>query len=271
MTGSNPIYREIPPPAELADVVECCWIHRGRFSPPSAPSMARVLPDGCMDIIVTLGDFVHPLDDDPHHHRAFVVGTMTRRQIFVLEGAVDMIAIRFRPAGARTFLSVPAHELVNLGVPLEALWGEAGSILPERLYETVGDEASARLLFAELIARRTDGPTPDRVVQEASRLIELSAGCITVDELRKALYVSERTLERRFKTEVGLSPKQAGRVARFRMAVERMHNDPGALLGRVAHECGYYDQAHFTREFTALAGVSPTDWRGERAGDSATD
>ena len=265
MSGSHPIYHEISPPTELADVVECCWIQRGKFSPASAPSLARVLPDGCMDIIVTLGDFLQPLDDTAHSHRAFVVGTMTRRQIFVLEGSVDMIAVRFRPGGARPFLRVPAHELVDLGAPLEAFWGERGASLPERLFATVGDDARARLLFEELILRRTDAPTPDRVVQHASQLIDGSGGRITVDELRRALYVSERTLERRFKTEVGLSPKQAGRVARFRLALERMYRSPEAQLGRIAHECGYYDQAHFTREFTAMAGVSPSEWREEQA------
>jgi len=60
-----------------------------------------------MDIIVTLGDFLHHLDGTPHDHRAFVVGAMTSRQIFVLEGSIDMIAIRFRPGGARPFLSMP--------------------------------------------------------------------------------------------------------------------------------------------------------------------
>ena len=149
--------------------------------------------------------------------------------------------------------------------------GKGGSTVPERLVETRGDEARARLLFEELIRRRTDGPTPDRVVQKASRLIEGSGGGISIDALRRALYVSERTLERRFKTEVGLSPKQAGRIARFRLAVARRHDDPEAPLGRIAHECGYYDQAHFTREFTALSGVSPTDWRAERAREPAED
>ena len=62
-------------------------------------NLARVLPDGCMDILVALGDFPRPLDSaDLAPHRAFVVGTMTRQQLFVLEGRVDMVAIRFKPA-----------------------------------------------------------------------------------------------------------------------------------------------------------------------------
>jgi hypothetical protein len=107
----EPVYREILPPTELSDVVDCCWIQRGDFAPPTRPTLARGLPDGCMDILVALGDFPRPLDsEDLAPHRAFVVGTMTRQQLFVLEGRVDMVAIRFKPGGARPFLRVPAWD-----------------------------------------------------------------------------------------------------------------------------------------------------------------
>ncbi len=270
MSDPTPFYKEIPPPPELADVVVCCWIQHGHFSPATGPILARVLPDGCMDILMTLGDFPRPVEGEPHTHRAFVVGTMTRRQIFALEGRVDLIGIRFRPGGARPFLRAPASELVDLGAPLEAFWGAAGADLPERLHETEGDDAKAKLLFDELIARRADADRPDPVVLGASDLIDDSFGSVTVDELRRALYVSERTLERRFRSEVGLTPKQAARVARFRAATRKLTEDPAAALGRVAHECGYYDQAHFNREFRALAGVSPGEWRAQAVDTSET-
>ena len=263
----EPVYREILPPTELSDVVACCWIQRGNFAPATPPTLARVLPDGCMDILVALGDFPRPLDsEDLAPHRAFVVGTMTRQQFFVLEGRVDMVAIRFKPGGARPFLRAPASDLVDLAAPLEAFWGPAGADLPDRLYETEGDEARARLLFEELIARRAQADPTDAIVQGASELIDGSFGSVTIDELRRALYVSERTLERRFRREVGVSPKQAARIARLQAATRKLTEEPAAPLGRVAHECGYYDQAHFNREFRMLAGVSPGEWRAESLG-----
>ena len=263
----KPVYREILPPVELSDVVACCWIQRGDFTPATPPTLTRVLPDGCMDIMVTLGDFARPLDsEDQPTYRAFVVGTMTRQQVFALEGRVDMVAIRFKPGGARPFLRAPASELVDLAAPLEAFWGPAGANLPDRLYETEGDAARAKLLFDELIARRAHVDPADAIVQGASALIDGSFGTVTVDELRKALYVSERTLERRFRREVGVSPKQAARIARLQAATRKLTEDPSAPLGRVAHECGYYDQAHFNREFRMLAGVSPGEWRAKSLG-----
>ncbi len=69
-----PLYREIRPPPELSDVVECCWIQRGDFTPATQPTLARVLPDRCMDIVVTLGDFVRPVEGEAHEHRALPAG-----------------------------------------------------------------------------------------------------------------------------------------------------------------------------------------------------
>ena len=155
---------------------------------------------------------------------------------------------------------------MDLGAPLEAFWGPSGANLPDRLYETEGDEARAQLLFDELLARRADAPKADGVVLGASEMIEGSMGTVTVDQLRRALYVSERTLERRFRSEVGLSPKEEARVARFRAATRRLLEDPSASLGSVAHECGYYDQAHFNREFRALANMSPGEYRAQASG-----
>ena len=248
-------------------MVECCWIQRGDFAGAPSPAV-RVLPDGCMDILFTLGAFSHPFGGEVHPHRAFVVGTMSRSQLFDFQGWVEHVAIRFRPGGARPFLQVPAVELLDTGAPLEALWGFAGADLPGRLDDIGGDEARARFLFRELETRRAKANPPDALVLRASELIHRSRAGMTVETLSRELRVSARTLERRFRREVGLSPKRVAGIARFRTAVTKLEENPWAPVGRVAMACGYYDQAHFTREFRALAGVTPGEWRGMAAAAS---
>jgi transcriptional regulator GlxA family with amidase domain len=101
----------------------------------------------------------------------------------------------------------------------------------------------------------------DERVLVASDLVSATAGRVTVDGLAKASGLGRRQLERRFLAVVGTPPKVAVRVARFRAAVMRMHRQPGSSLSLVAAETGYADQAHFTREFKALAGTSPGRYR----------
>jgi len=85
--------------------------------------------------------------------------------------------------------------------------------------------------------------------------------------LAAELGVGERRLLRLFHERVGLSPKQAARVARFRTAVALLLRYPERPLGRIALDGGYYDQPHFNGEFSRLAGVSPERWRREQPSD----
>lgn len=65
-----------------------------------------------------------------------------------------------------------------------------------------------------------------------------------------------RELRRRFHDAVGLSPKLLARILRFRDGVDALARAPGLEKGRLALRLGYYDQAHFGRDFQELAGVS---------------
>jgi AraC-like DNA-binding protein len=69
---------------------------------------------------------------------------------------------------------------------------------------------------------------------------------------------SRQHLARRFHDEFGLSPKLAGRVVRFEKACRMLKSTPSFVsIAQVAASCGYYDQAHLTRDFVELAGCSP--------------
>jgi transcriptional regulator GlxA family with amidase domain len=99
----------------------------------------------------------------------------------------------------------------------------------------------------------------------AARMIAESAGTAPVRAIAQRLGISTRSLERRFEQAVGLSPRTARRVARFQQAVHIALAENHASLAAIAVRSGYYDQAHFTRDFTALSGLSPAAWRAERA------
>ena len=78
-----------------------------------------------------------------------------------------------------------------------------------------------------------------------------------IDALADALGCSRRHLAKRFAEEVGASPKLAARLIRFEAARARLGSVP---LARLAAEHGFADQAHLSREFRALGGVSPTQF-----------
>lgn len=189
--------------------------------------------------------------------RADVIGTMTRPLDVRQSGTVDLLAVRFRPGAAPALLGVPADVCVDDRLELDAAWGSAAGTLLDRLGEAPSPARRLEVLDDSWTARLEASP-PDRLVLEAAgRLADVRP--LAVDELSDALGVGRRTLERRFRTAVGLSPWHLARVERFRRAVHLLLTGSGDL-SRAAYSAGYHDQPHMTRDFRELAGDPPGAW-----------
>ena len=169
--------------------------------------------------------------------------------------AAPLLAVgaRFRPWAAPELLRMPARELLDQHVPLDAIRPALAARLDARL---AGARDPLAALDRELL-RSVDGlGEPDPVVRAATAL--LAAGTTSVADVADRVYVSERQLERRFAERVGYGPKTFQRVARFQRAVGQLGRH-GAELARAAASAGYADQAHLTRESRRLAGLSPRE------------
>lgn len=94
-------------------------------------------------------------------------------------------------------------------------------------------------------------------VPEALRIY----GNVRIENIARRLDLTERHLERLFREQVGVAPKQLARIVRARSARDVIRKSPGIELSAVAYELGYSDQAHFTREFKAIIGLAPADYR----------
>ena len=73
--------------------------------------------------------------------------------------------------------------------------------------------------------------------------------------------MSTRTLQRIFKKEVGLSPKNVLRIARFNDAIRKIGQDNFTEFVEVALASGFFDQAHMVNEFQKLVATSPSKFR----------
>jgi hypothetical protein len=113
------------------------------------PARERVLPTATNELVVPLGaDRAHPIICGAHS------------EFFEIDTAVRpaLIGAHFKPGGAVPFLRMPADELGNVRLPLEAVWGRAASALRERLLEAGTWAARFRILEAALLARLAGAP-----------------------------------------------------------------------------------------------------------------
>src|SRR3954471_20166626 len=235
-------YREFAAPAELADLVVCTWERTVPGSHSSASQ--RVVPDGCVDVVWRGG-------------RLQVSGPDTTAFRSPLEPGATIVGLRFRPGVAGTALGLPASELRDTRVGLDAVWGRPGSELEERLGWAEAGHERRRLLESAIASRRPSLDLPDPLVLAAGRRLGLPGS--RVGSISRALGMSERQLLRRFKSAVGYGPKTLDRVLRFQRflgsARTVMRGDEN--LAGIAAELGYADQAHLTRECVELAGLTP--------------
>lgn len=255
-------YREYGPPAALRRFVQCLWTLRGegRGAPPQ-----RVLPDGSVEIVFHLGDPFRRHDPDGRVHeqpRALVVGEVTKALVLESTGTVDLLGVRFRPGMAGGVLGVPPAELLGGCHDLEGVGIPAFTGLGERLGASADDRSRLAQLSGALqtAADRATG-LPQALLGAVGRLLE-SAGRVRIESVAREVGVSTRHLERLFTREVGLGPKELGRIRRFHRVVGRLSEESAPRWATLAAECGYHDQAHLIREFREFAGTTPgAYWR----------
>ena len=187
-----------------------------------------------------------------------VITTLTRALEFGYPPGTRSVGVHFKPWGPAPFLAMPAAELRDRPVTLEEVWGRrAVAELRERLATAAGPQEMLTLLEDELLRRvcETDGLG---LVRHTSSAIAVAAGALAIGDLSVAAGVSSTHLAQRFKEVIGVTPKRLARTYRFAATVRAI--DPAGPVDwlEVAGRAGYYDQAHFGREFRAFTGLTPT-------------
>jgi AraC-like DNA-binding protein len=179
-----------------------------------------------------------------------VHGVASRHIERVLEGRDRVVGMEFRPGAFRPFLQAPVATLTDRAVPAADVPG----LPPGRPAEPL-DAAAVERWLATALPR----PDPDgRRAGEAVALVAAEPGIMRVDQLAARCRASVRGLQRLSAEQVGIGPKWVIRRYRLHEVTGRMAAGRGADWATVAAELGYADQAHLTRDFTAMFGEPPT-------------
>jgi len=223
--------------------------------------MHRGVPSPWLTLVLSFEEPVRVVEGAGVRELGVLLGGLHTAPVLLAHpGRQAGIQIALSPLGARSLLGVPAGELTGEVLPGEELLAGADG-LRERL-AGAGDWAERFRLVEEFLLRRLRPlPAGDAEVALAWRRLHETGGTARIEELAEEVGWSTRYLRLRFREQVGLTPKTAGRVIRFDRARTRLRYRIGTgrepNLADVAYGCGYADQAHLTREFRALAGLSP--------------
>lgn len=210
----------MPAPAPLRDLAECVWVRQGR-------GVARILPDGCMDLIefddgvVVAGPDTSPFSSDNTSRVA--------------------TGIRFRPGALPRLLGVPACEFRGTRVPLASVRPDAAG-------------APLRAVAAHLLHTESTRTTAPWTIDQLAHVTARFAAGASVQSVADEIGCSTRNLQRHSDAVYGYGPALLRRILRFRRAVRLLR--AGTSAADTAHAAGYADQPHLHREIRALAGQS---------------
>lgn len=254
-------YQTYLPQEELAAFIKCYWT----LSAPASDTeeMQRIVPDGCMEMIFHAGDLYRQYLPDATsiiQPRYFVFGQITKPLEIAATGETKIFAVRFHPEGCLPFISVPVREMDNKAVSMEYLFGTEGKLLGEAVSGTANVMQQISLVENFLLQQIIKPEISDRVAAlSVQTLLELK-GQLTVDELAGQLQVHRRQLERKFASAIGLSPKQLAKIIRLQATLKMMNERRFEHLTELAYENGYFDQAHFIKDFKEFTGVTPGEF-----------
>ncbi|MFI6689993.1 helix-turn-helix domain-containing protein [Streptomyces sp. NPDC050485] len=215
------------------------------------------LPAGAVSVVLLLEGEVR-LGSPPggplsaKAYTAPVCGLRTSALFSEHDSRLTGIEITLAPWAAYRLFRIPMHELSNRVWELSDLPGDLGGGLSAALVAESDWRRRFALLDTELAALWSAGPSHAPPVASAWRRLAQHPGALSMAQLAHEVGWSQSQLERRFLEQIGVTPKTAARIMRLRRSL-RLLTD-GHSTAEVALLAGYYDQAHFSREFKKMTG-----------------
>jgi AraC-like DNA-binding protein len=256
------VYLAEAPNPLLRSCVRTLWYCR---VPHVAQHRERVLPNGCMQIILNLSrSYLTDCGEDGNANRrlprAIVVGTRARYAVVDTADMEEIVGIVIQPGGFAGLFRERADLFFERSIGLEEVW--AGTSLTDRLCEVPTPIEKLRTLEVFLTGRLHPGTRRSELVDQAMHLFREKS--FSVAECARSVGLSERRLSQVFREQVGMSPKLWCRIRRFQTAVRALHNGVDVPWAELALSCGYYDQSHFANDFCAFSGINPTTYSSRR-------
>jgi AraC-like DNA-binding protein len=251
------MYQEHPPDIRLTPFIETYWTAIGWVE--NGDILSKILPDGCVDILFSFGDA--SAANGLQSFLPNIVGTTTTFIEVIYTGKVQMFGIRFKPAGITAFTRVPIDEFTNQRVDMTLV----DSVFDEQFYDTLPEKKSIKEILQQvdtyLLNKLSYLFLPDKQMLRAVDLIEQAQGQLLLADVASRVCLGQRHFERKFKSTVGISPKTFSKIVKFKNALRNLKTHPHESLFSIAIDCGYYDQTHLIKDFKALTGDVPTNFR----------
>jgi AraC-like DNA-binding protein len=234
------------PPSDLNFFIERYWIVtwdlRGQ-----EPYLQENIPNPCVNLVV-------------EQNSSGIYGAGHRRSSRLLKEQGRAFGVKFRPGAFYPFIRSPLSRLTGLSICIDDVFGAEGVAFESRLL-SLEDEYEMVAVANDFF--RAHLPEHDQNIEVVNQIVDriITDRTITkVDDIVRVFNLNKRTLQRLFNQYVGVSPKWVIQIYRLHEAACQLAGKDVVDWSSLALDLGYFDQAHFIKDFKALIGRSPTDY-----------
>ena len=250
------IYRNILPSDKLSNYIKSFWVVDSEGD--KTLKREKIIPDGYPEMIFHYGNTYRAnisgewfLQD-----KYLIAGQITNHFFLENTGVSGMIGIKFQPWAIKQLFNIEMHPLVNKVIPFPEALNDKLTALKKVVIANTQFEEKVANLENWFLGFAGNTPADESAFQKSVRLIIDSGGALSLKKITESNNLSERSLERYFKSYIGLSPKLYSRIIRFSKTfsiVQEKH----FKWTEVSFLAGFYDQSHFIKNFKEFTGEEP--------------
>ena len=235
------------------------YVDRYRFYDFDEQATLNLDPEGSIELIFQLhGDFEQRsvIGDEWNIRPQNFIGGLHSKSFEVrsVKEQSRILSVKFNPLGARHFIQDKLNLFKNQVIDLsEVLETQANQHL-----ESVSDMEMVHSLESFLV--KNFNKKDAGIIDHAVEILTASHGFISIKELTQRLNISPSHFRLRFNEQIGMSPKEYSKILRIKYITNYLKSNPSVRLTEFAHRLGYFDQAHFIKDFQSVTNSSPKEY-----------
>jgi AraC-like DNA-binding protein len=252
------IFQKFKPTEYLQQYIDCYYLIEGEYLDKVSDIF---FPDGCIEVVFNVDwEFYR---NEQKESWAKVIGQITEPLKVQAKGKGKCFGIWFLPHTFSLFSSIPLTELNDKSLALENIFSPdfidlVGEYLHENKIQKLVESVDSFLIKS---IKKSTHELKDKVANYAVRSIFINKGQANLELIAKDCNISSRYLQKIFLEKIGFNPKFLVRIVRFQQALDYVQFLQNNSLTNIAYQSGYFDQAHFIKEFKDFTSFVPSQYR----------
>ena len=244
----------------LREFINCVMVIHAEVDPQAPPVLCSYPPTPQNSLFFYINDPIKMRKEAGSgflvQPRSVIVGPQLTCVTLDINKSHKAVRVGFHPGGLYRLLGISMAEMIDGNYDAADIFGNELREVDEKLQEAAGfDEINE--VIEKFLLQKVSGLK--RLLPFDAAMLELLRynGNVSIEQIASLACLSLRQFERVSKERIGLPPKLFARLARFSRAYRMRENFSNLSWTNIAHECGYFDQMHFIRDFKEFAGVAP--------------